>query len=227
MIAQTQGIVLNYIKYKESSIIVKIYTQKYGLKSFIVNGIRSKKAKKSIGHFQPLTLLEIQLYYNENRELLRLSDAKIMESTPSISQNIVKSTIALFITEVLSKTLTYEQLENAPLYHFIKSSVFALEKLSHSIEDFHLLFLIKYSTYLGLNLMSPDQITEVQLSGLQKKYLDSLIDCNYEQLMIKKDKLVSGADRKDCLEAVLSHFKNHLEGLKEIKSLRVLHQVFH
>lgn len=227
MIAETQGIVLNYIKYKETSIIVKIYTQKFGLKSFIVNGIRSKKAKRSIGLFQPLTLLEIQLYYYENRELLRLSDAKISQATPVISQNIIKSTLALFVTEVLGKTLTHEHHENNQLYQFLRDSVLILDALEKNIEDFHLLFLIEYSVFLGLDLMDPEQIELVQLSNSEKDYLELLISYSYDDLNTLQTSLISGSSRKACLEAILSYFNHHLGNMIEIKSLKVLHRIFH
>ena len=227
MIAETQGIVLNYIKYKETSIIVRIYTLRYGLKSFIVNGIRSKKAKKSIGLFQPFTLLEIQLYYNENRDLLRLSDAKISSATPSISQQIIKSTVALFITEILGKTLSHEHHENAELYTFLKTSVLTLDQLTQNVEDFHLLFLIKYSSHLGLDLTDSETIDHVELSHTQVCYLNDLISMSFEHLAEEYQSTGSGDTRMACLEAILAHYRQHLDGISDIKSLKVLHQVFH
>lgn len=226
MIAETQGVVFNYIKYKETSIIVRVFTQKYGLKSFLVNGIRSKKAKRSIGLFQPFTLLEIQLYYHEDRELLRLSDAKISRATPNLSQNVVKGSLALFISEVLSKTLTHEHHDNE-LFVFIRDAVIMLDSMKTNIEDFHLLFLIKYSGLLGLDLVSADLIEGVQLSTEEVAYLNQLISYSFEDLSNANRQLTTGASRKECLEALLSYFSQHLGGTQDIKSLRVLHQIFH
>jgi DNA repair protein RecO (recombination protein O) len=227
MIEKTHGIVFNYIKYKETSIIVKIYTRRFGLKSFIVNGIRSKKAKKSIGNFQPFTLLDLQVYYHENKDLLRLSDAKILYSTPNISQNITKSAIALFLTEILSKTLHHEHHENNQLYHFLHQSIIELDQLSVSIEDFHLYFLIRFSSHLGFAISSTQQIKSYDLKPEEQGYLNLIIQECAQTKLADARIFTSGKTRKNCLEAILSYYREHIEGFNEIKSLQVLHQIFH
>jgi DNA repair protein RecO (recombination protein O) len=226
MIEQTHGIVLNYLKYKESSIIVKVFTRRFGLKSFIVNGIRSKKAKRSIGIFQPFTLLELQIYYHEKNDLLRLNEAKITRSTPSISQNIKKSTIALFLTEVIGKTLYHEHHENHQLYLFLQNSILELEQLVNGIEDFHLDFLIKYSPYLGFAFADSSVIQSIDLSVSEDAYLtDRIYRCFGVNPSTPQH--ATGEIRKKCLEAVIAYYQEHIEGLGEIKSLKVLHQIFH
>ena len=60
MLISTESISLNYVKYSETSIIVKCFTKSDGLKSYLIKGIRSSKKKSiNIGLFQPLTILEI------------------------------------------------------------------------------------------------------------------------------------------------------------------------
>ena len=223
MIESTRGIVLNYIKYKETSIIVRVFTQKYGLKSLIVNGIRSKKAKKSIGNFQPCTILDLQLYYLENKDLLRLNDAKIVIATPEISQNIKKSAIAIFITEILGKTLYHEHHENQELYQFLENYILQLDTRATQYEDFHVKFLIDYSSYLGFALTHPTMITTMELSEKENRYIDQLIHHSIEDLPYSG----TGDIRLQCLKALIAYYMEHLDGLSEIKSLKVLHQIFH
>ena len=80
MIIKTEGIVINYIKYKESSIIIKILTQEYGFQSFILNGVRSVRSKKSIGFFQSLNVLELVAYKSPKADLYRLNEFKIVNT---------------------------------------------------------------------------------------------------------------------------------------------------
>ena len=75
MIAKTKGIVLSYMKYGDNSIIARIFTEEYGYGSYIVNSIRSQKSKKSIGYFQPFSILELVLYVKETRDLQRISES--------------------------------------------------------------------------------------------------------------------------------------------------------
>lgn len=225
MIKPTKGIVLNYIKFKDTSIIVKIYTEKFGLRSFIVNGIRSQKAKKSIGNYQPFTLLDLQIYWNEQKDLLRISESKIWYPTPEISIKIKKSSIAIFLAEILLKTLYHESHENYTLYQFLERSVIRLESKEVEYEDFHIDFLVKLCPYLGFALSSPDLITSVNLDDSTSRYLQLFIDSGDEYVQILS--AASGDLRKKALQGVIAYMHEHIDSLGEIKSLKVLHQIFH
>ena len=77
MLYKTRGIALSYIRYKESSIIARIFTETFGMQSYIVNGIRSKNAKTKIALFQPLTILDLVVYNNKKKDINRISERKI------------------------------------------------------------------------------------------------------------------------------------------------------
>src|SRR4051812_34859696 len=146
MLFKTGGIVLNYIKYKETSIICKIYTEAFGLQSYIINGIRNNKAKNKIALFQTLTLLDLVVYNRPNSSLNRISEIKCHYPFKSIPFDLRKTTIALFLSEILNKTLK-EQAENEDLFSFLKNSIKFLDKADENFENFHLQFLIKLSGY--------------------------------------------------------------------------------
>ena len=76
MLQKTRGIALSFIKYRDTSIIAKIFTEEFGMQSYIVNGVRSKSAKTKIALFQPLTLLELVVYHNKKKEIHRISEIK-------------------------------------------------------------------------------------------------------------------------------------------------------
>ena len=118
MIEKARGIVIKYIKYQESSIIAQIFTDEYGLTPFMINGIRSPRSKRSIGYFQPFSILDLVAYIKPGREIQRLSEYKYLIPTHSIQTDIRKSTIVLFLSEILTKLLHHEKGPQEHLFNF-------------------------------------------------------------------------------------------------------------
>ena len=60
MIHKTKGIVLRAVKYGETSLVVTIFTELFGLQSYLVNGVRTptKKGTAKANLFQPAAMLE-------------------------------------------------------------------------------------------------------------------------------------------------------------------------
>src|SRR6478609_3522629 len=115
MLHKTRGIVLGHIKYGDSSIISKVYTEAFGLQTYIVNGVRSKSSKNKIALFQPLTLLDMVVYHKENRDINRISEMKCNMVFHSIPFEQKKISMVIFLSELLGKTLK-EQNPNAELF---------------------------------------------------------------------------------------------------------------
>ncbi|HEV7380803.1 MAG TPA: recombination protein O N-terminal domain-containing protein, partial [Dyadobacter sp.] len=137
MLHKTRGIALSYIKYKESSIIAKIYTELFGVQTYIVNGVRSSSAKTNrIALFQPLTLLEMVVYHKGKQdEIHRISEIKCYHPFSTLPYNVLKSCLSLFITEILVKSLREEE-ENQPLFYFLEQSVIYLDEADAGFENF-------------------------------------------------------------------------------------------
>src|SRR5690349_2690466 len=104
MYLKTRGIVLHTVKYSETSVISKIYTEKLGLQSYIVKGVRSAKSKSKAALLQPLTLLEMEVSHRENKQLQFIKEYTRAHNYQSIPFHVLKSTIALFLLEVISKS---------------------------------------------------------------------------------------------------------------------------
>ena len=105
MLISTEAIALSSIKYSESSLIVKCFTLSEGIKSYLIKGIRSrKKSSLNVGLFQPLTILEIDANHKNNGNLESLRSAKILHPYKTIPFDIYKNSIALFLSETLSKS---------------------------------------------------------------------------------------------------------------------------
>ncbi|MEM8896307.1 MAG: DNA repair protein RecO [Bacteroidota bacterium] len=225
MLHKTQGICLSYIKYKESSIIVKIYTKAFGLQSYIVNGLRSSKSKKTLGFFQPLTLLDLVVYHRKDNDIQRLSEFKIADAYLSTPFDIRKMSMAIFLSEFLSRVLKEEE-EQAEQFEFLYHSLQVLDQLKEHFENFHLQLIIKLSRYLGHGIVSGHDLlaNTDSLSSNQSidNFIDQLIQASYDSRVDG-----SGQMRSETLGLLMGYFQNQYDHWPELKSLKVLGQVFH
>ena len=153
---KSRAIALNYLKQGESSIIAKIFTEEKGLQSFIVKGVRAKKAKKKLGLFQPLQLLNINATHITKNSLQYISEITIAHNQVTDGIDMKKNFISIFVAEVISKVLLETEKDKA-LFKFIwelKNNLCNYEKIN---PNFPLIFLIGLSEQLGF-LPSKDQI---------------------------------------------------------------------
>src|SRR5271170_477389 len=105
MLHKTRGIVFKATDYGDTSIIVQVFTEKFGLQSYIINGAKKTKAKISRNMFQPLHLLDIVVYYKNTGNMQRIKEAKNAPVLHSIPYDVIKSSLAIFLNEVLYKAV--------------------------------------------------------------------------------------------------------------------------
>ena len=229
MLHKTRGIVLNFIKYRETSIVTRIYTETFGLQSYIVNSVRGggKKSKGKISLFQPLTQLELVVYYKKSPGLNRISELKCPEPYQSIPYDFRKSGIALFLTEVLNKCLKEEE-ENVDLFEFLSSSLLIFDHLSEGFENFHLQFMLKLSRYLGFSPNSAHSMLQeihehtgrLKFSEEEERVLSQLIQFPFTERIRG-----SNATRRLLLDELITFYQIHVEGFKDLKSVSVLREL--
>ena len=138
MLFKTRGIVFRFTKYGDSSIIVTIFTELFGLQTYIVNGVRSKAAKGKIALFQPLTLLDLVVYYKENANIKRIKEVRCQHQYQTVQTDIRKSSIGIFMNEVLNKSVKEEN-QAQELFNFLFDSLVSLDGLKNDFENFHLI----------------------------------------------------------------------------------------
>ncbi|MDN3668823.1 DNA repair protein RecO [Echinicola jeungdonensis] len=224
MLKKTQGIVIHYIKYRETSIIVKIFTRELGLKSYIVNGVRSAKSKNKMAFYQPLTLLDLVVYDRENASLNRISEVKLAYPFQRIPFDYYRSGVAMFIGEILSKCI-YDNYQNEYLYDFIYNSIELLDQEGINLANFPLAFLLENSRFLGFAPNNSeelfDQIHETINDPVyaleEKKYLDLLIHSTYDQKL-----KIPAAIRHKLLDHLIQFYQWHLDSFGKLNSLKVL-----
>jgi len=229
MLHKTRGVALSYIRYRESSIIAKIYTEVFGIQTYIVNGVRSSKSKTNrIALFQPLTLLDMVVYHkNKDDTVHRISEIKCYAPFQTLPYDVMKSSLALFVTEILGKTLREEE-SNQPLFQFIEDSVLFLDEAGKSFENFHIQFLMQLAAYLGFGI---ETIQDLENELKQNRYplVSDPVEMNAaDRLLLYGYGVEVALDRNrriQILEKLLVFYKIHIDSLGEIKSLEVLREV--
>jgi DNA repair protein RecO (recombination protein O) len=221
MVSKTNGIVLNYIKYKETSIISKIYTKEFGLKSYLINGVRTKKGKFNISSFQPLSLLELVVYENKNSQIGRIKELKFDKIYFTNHHVQKKISICLFISEVLLKLITF-QVPDKNQFNFVRNSLIELDKIVDNYENFHIIFLIKFSKYLGFEISNISDISNIKFeSELVISFLSEIIISEYSS-NIKSTSSV----RNKALEIIIVYFREKTELNINFNSNRILKNIF-
>ena len=219
MLHKTRGIVFRYTKYGDTSIIVNIFTEVFGMQSYIVNSVRSQTARSRIALYQPLTLLDLVVYHRENANILRIKEIKCLYPYHNIPIDIRKSALAMFINEVINRTVK-EESHAQELCEFLIQSLITLDKQS-KVENFHLIFLIKLSRYLGFGAQTKNEVVGGRLASLEAEaMLEHVVNAEYDTTLP-----ITNTLRRELLEVLMSFYSDHIDTLGEMKSVQVLREV--
>ena len=148
---QTKGIVLRVVKYGETSVIVTMLTELFGIQSYLVNGVRtsSKKGHGKGNLFQPAAILDLVAYHNELHQLHRLREFKWGFLYQHIFFDVIKNSVALFMVELLTKTLKQPE-TNTELFYFVEDSFMHLDGASEQVlANFPLYFSLHLANFYG------------------------------------------------------------------------------
>ena len=223
---------LHHVKYGESSLIVTLYSEKHGRLACMVNGVRSKKPRFPATLFQPITLLDVELYYRKNRELQRIKEASLCCQYNTIPFSHTKTTIALFLSEVLYLTLREEE-SNPVLFSYLFHAFQLLDSKEKGIANFHVWFMIHFSRFLGILPSDPAAITghadEADMKrfmGLPEEAVTALTGMMESPQGLPDHIKISNVNRTLLLERIIRHYADHVDGFSRLKSFAVLREVF-
>ncbi len=238
MLITTKAIVLSKLKYKDYDLIVKCFTEEKGVVSYLIkNALKSKKGKFRPAYFQPLSILDLETDYKDKRSLQYIKEVKLNFNYTTLYTNVIKSTIAMFLSEVLTNVLVEEE-QNIQLYNFLETTMIWFDETEVNT-NFHLIFLIELTKYLGFYPEPP--IKDANYFNLEDgkfQLKESGIYCiKGENLTLFKELLgtkfddrkqivVNTTQKREFLSMILLYFKLHLDGFKQPKSVTVLNQVF-
>ena len=241
MLQKTLGIVLHTLKYKDTSLIVDIYTEVSGRASFMVPVSRSRKVAVKSVLFQPLALVELEADFRPNTTIYKVKEAKSLYPFSTLPYDPYKSAIALFLSEFLYRALR-EEAENRPLFAYLRHSIVWLDECSEGFANFHLVFLMRLSRFLGLypNLegyhrgdyfdlrnacftsLRPQQHSDYLLSE-EAERLTNLMRMNYKTMHLFA---MNRQERARCLLLINEYYRLHLPDFPVLKSLEVLKELF-
>ncbi|MDR2910439.1 MAG: DNA repair protein RecO [Bacteroidales bacterium] len=239
MLVTTDGIVLHFIKYGGSSVIATIFTREYGRQSFIINAARSKNSKNKAGILQPLFLVNIVAYEKQSRDIQRVKEIVSSRTYQNLPFNVVKFTQAVFIAEILYKTIN-EQESYPEIYDFIQNSLLYFDLMEKGVSNFHLWFLFRLTEYLGFLPSIPfagegwfdlQKGTVVASEPAHMLFMNRQATNVFMNLSVLKIHELSGFRiphemRSYLLEQIIKYYQLHFENLREIKSFKVLKELF-
>jgi DNA repair protein RecO (recombination protein O) len=237
-VVTTKAIVLSSLKYSDSSLIVKCYTQEEGLKSYLIRGIlKAKKGGLKVAYFQPLTQLNIVASHNNKGALNSIKEVQISNPYKTIYKDIIKQSVVMFLSEVLSYSIKEEE-ENSQLFDYLETGLIWLD-LHDKIANFHLLFLLNLTRFLGFypDLSEKDKLgfdlvegnfTDITsqkniIYGNNYYQFKKLLGINFDSI---ENVSFNKHERQVVLKIIIRYFELHLDGFKKPKSLQILETVF-
>ena len=222
---KSKGIALTYIKYGETSIISKVFTQEHGLQSFIIKGARGKSSKKRVVFFEPLTLINITANYNSKKSLQFLSEVTAIDSINFSKQNMNKKFIAFFLAEVSSKVL-HEGEKNESLFNFIWNRTKELQLNNKTEPNFVLKYMLDLSSYLGFYPSREGfdlpyfSLTEgcFVAKNIVGETLSKKKSTTLKSLMNNNECFITQSERTNLLQDIFLYYSIHNHNLSSVKS---------
>lgn len=236
MLVKTKAIVLSSLKFQEKSLIVKCFTLSDGLKSYFVrDAFSGRKGNHKIAYFQPLSLLEIEAIHKNKGTLENFKEIKISHPYSTISSDIFKSTIAMFLSEMLHHSI-HEEEANPDFFSFLETAFLWLDA-HDKIANFHLILLVEATKFLGFypENTSPDADFFEMREGLFVPFETVTCLSKSHSLLFKKlldlkfssnQNIFHSKERQELLKIIIDYYALHLDGFRKPKSLEVLIEVF-
>jgi DNA repair protein RecO (recombination protein O) len=237
-VVTTKAIVLGSLKYGDTSLIVKCYTEQEGIKSYIIKGVlKAKKGGIKAAYFQPLTQLTLVANHSTKSSLHTLKEVQILNPYKTIYRDIIKQSVVLFLSEVLSSSIQEEE-KNEDFYNYLEAGLTWLD-LHDKIANFHLLFLLNASRFLGFypdtteskffgfdllnGSFSESTANKDVISGNEFYQFKKLLGINFDSI---EKVSFSKNERQLVLQTIIRYFELHLDGFRKPKSLQILEAVF-
>ncbi len=226
----SEGIVLHMQKYTDKSSILHVYTRDYGRMTYMVYGKRGKNNEYFLAS-EPFSLVEIEANHVTGRDIQTLEKISFSYINNGILQDIRKRSVAVFISEILYRTLRHPE-PDTNLFDYLKNVVKTLNE-SVSSENIHLRFLVDYTYYLGImpeldqHGMMLDITTGLLIKPCEMDNCFSVEETNllidlYKNTNIQIDRIT----RQTLLDKLCLYYECHLPDFFSPKSLDVLKEVF-
>ena len=238
MQAKTTGIIIHKIKYSDSATIITVYTREFGRVSYLVYGANKKKSANRTALLQPLSILDLEVSHSPGKDIQRIKEMRLEYQFTGIPFNPVKNALALFISEILFKSLRQTE-PDEPLFLFLENSIQQLDCSHTGVQNFHLVFLQKLTRYLGFepyveeggkffDLMNGVFLPE---RPLHIHFLTPEVTLQFTELMetdyTNMEKLILTRDNRSVLlKNMVEYYRLHIPEFQSLHSLSVLQSLF-
>ncbi len=237
---KARGVVLSTVKYGDSGMVVQMLTDRYGRQSYMVQGVRSSRGRGSkMALFQPLFMLRFEGLESNHSDLHKMREVQNDVVFSSIPYDVRKSTIALFMAEVLYR-LIGESEANEALFEFVYTSVEALDRMEEGVANFHLWFLANLSRHLGYFpgnshrkgdifdmreglFVATQPLHDATMNEAEAEMLRDLLECDLDCL---GEIPLNRAQRVAMLTRLVEYYAIHLEAIRSVRSIEILQEVF-
>lgn len=241
MLTKCRAIVIRCIDYSETSVILKCFTDAYGVQSYLINGVRKQKGNIRPSQLLPLTLLELEAYHQQNKNLQRIKELKCTPQLNQVHFNMVKSAIGMFISEVVYRSLKEENQADEALFNYLFNTIQILDIEQERLANFPVYFLVQFSRFLGFYPRHDNERTglvgfnfkdgefepyddknpfQLDLAGSDLLY--QLLGCDYQA---QKQLSAKGDERKQLLQGLIQYYNQHLSGFSNMRSHEILAEV--
>ena len=235
MLHKTKGIVIKSTPFRESSLVSKIFTEKFGLQTYIINGVRSSGKTGKAALFQPLTILDLVVYKHEHKKMERISEVKLVHHFSQINFDVAKNTTAFFVAELLHKVI-YEEENNNDFFEWLENKLIELDATETLNASFHLDFMLELSKHFGFypheNSTSTTNYFDLMNGVFQQEipshlnYLNKNDSRLFAEFLNKSNALQNRIQRKKVLQILCDYFALHIPNFGKMKSPDVLAAMF-
>jgi DNA repair protein RecO (recombination protein O) len=242
MTHKTKGIVLRTLKYGETSLVVTVFTELFGVQTYMVNGVRSsKKNTAKANYFQPAAILDMVVYHHEQKTMQRIKEFKWDHLYQHVFSDVIKNNIALYMVELLYKCLKQPE-QHAALFYFCEDVLFQLDVAPNSVvANLPLFFALHLPHFFGFKINDNYDKSHTVLDLLEGNYVEeqplhsNFIDGEYAEITSQLLKVMhpkeleefklQGNIRNKLLMLYHHYYAIHVHDFGQMKTLAVLHEV--
>ena len=239
---KTEGIVLRTLKHQDANLITTVYTREFGIKSFIIKGYRSTRARKRHSYFQPMSIIDIVFFEKENRGIQKITESKLAHHLNEIQAHPTKLSLGLAIVEIFYDTVKEEE-QNYPIYDLLRSAILMLDQSPRRLIQIFIYYLLHHTRQLGFfpndmsegsNLVSFDTKSGIFRAAsndadLIAHFLRRFV---YSQLIPLPDPYscqqitFDSNIKKFLIKTLFEYYESHIEGFKYPQTMKVFAEVF-
>lgn len=239
MLFKTRGLVLNTINYNDKYILAQVFTESFGRVTYMVSKAKGKTSKVPRSLFSPLAILDMEVEHQASRDIQRIREARVYAHLYGIASDLTKTSMAFFLSEFLTRVL--RDTSDKLIFEFLDQSVQILDITDKSIANYHLVFMLKLSHFLGFypnleeykdnglfDMINGEFVTYQPLhrhflNRQESKVLSLLARISYENMHYF---VFTRQDRVLIINRIIEYYRLHLYDFPALKSLDVLHELF-